>query len=78
MSLNDFPTRDDNSVLATRAEMSFERLLAEVSRFVATQRDRKSTRKRFAICIRQEKRGRFEATMPTRKEPRKAEYWRRE
>ena len=42
MLLNDFPTRDDNSVLATRAEMSFERSIAEVSRFVVQQRDRKN------------------------------------
>ena len=41
MSLDDFPTRDDNSVLATRAETSFERAIAEVGRFVVQQRDRK-------------------------------------
>ncbi|NQV28524.1 MAG: DUF4365 domain-containing protein, partial [Rhodopirellula sp.] len=41
MSLDDFPTRDNNSVLASRAETSFERTIAEVDRFVVQQRDRK-------------------------------------
>lgn len=41
MSVDDFPIRDDNSVLATRAETFFERAIAEVGRFVVQQRDRK-------------------------------------
>lgn len=41
MSLDEFPTRDDNSVLATRAETSFEHAIGEVGRFVVQQRDRK-------------------------------------
>jgi tetratricopeptide (TPR) repeat protein len=41
MSLDDFPTRDDNSVLAARAETLFEHVIATVGRFVVQQRDRK-------------------------------------
>lgn len=41
MSLDDFPTRDHNSVLATRAETLFEGAIVEVDRFAVQQRDRK-------------------------------------
>ena len=41
MSLDSFPTRDNNSVLATRSEARFERAIVEVDSFVVQQRDRK-------------------------------------
>lgn len=40
MSLNDFPTRDSNSELATLAESKFEGAVAEAGQFVVQQRDR--------------------------------------
>lgn len=49
MSLDDFPTRDDNSELSTRAETSFENAIAAVGLFVVQQRDRKDYGTDFQI-----------------------------
>jgi hypothetical protein len=40
MSLDDFPTRDDKSELATRAENAFEQAIARLGHFVIQGRDR--------------------------------------
>lgn len=50
MSLDDFPARDDNSVLATRAETAIENAIAEIGLFVVQQRgDRKDYGTDFQI-----------------------------
>lgn len=49
MSLDDFPTRDDNSDLAALAESKFERSIVDAGHFVVQQRDRRDYGTDFQI-----------------------------
>jgi tetratricopeptide (TPR) repeat protein len=49
MSLDDFPTRDDNSELASQAESRFEQVIAVAGNFVVQQLDRKDYGTDFQI-----------------------------
>lgn len=53
VSLNDFPTWDENSGLATRAEAAFELAVAEARYFVVQQKDRRDYGTDFQLAAKQ-------------------------